>query len=246
MTPLAYSGHVSKGFKINHAAIRQMAAEIQAGFDRHAITVPITGRMGGALEVSEVELWESLLVQALYRRGAVGVNSAVPPTELDVDLTSVQVEQALQLARDDGLIESASLAGDVHLTALGRSAARAPASASLPANLVHNDFSGATFTGSNVSTASHASQTVNGHAVDVVALAELVRLIDEVVDRSALNAEQIEELEADLEVFEMQENEPSVRRKGLKRALHSVEQLAIASVGGAAATGITQLVSTLA
>lgn len=236
---------MSKGFKINHAAIRQMMGEIQSSFDRQTITVPITGRTGGVLRANDVELWESLLVHALYQKRAFAITSSILPSELALDLTDEQLKQAVQLARDDRLIEGTSLAGDVYLTAQGRAAARRPDLGSLPTSVVHNDFSGATFTGSNVSTGSHSTQTVNAAAVDAGALAELLLQIDQLIDRSQLDAEQIEELDADIELLELQKNEPLVRRRGLRRALRNVEQLAIASVGGAAATGITQLVGSL-
>ena len=133
---------MSKDFKINHAAIERMMGEIQSSFDRQTITVPITGRTGGVLAANDVEQWESLLVHALYQKGAVGIASAVVPSELVLDLTDEQLKQAVQLALDDRLIEGVSLAGDVHLTAQGRAAVRRPNVGSSPTSLVHNDFSG--------------------------------------------------------------------------------------------------------
>lgn len=110
--------------------------------------------------------------------------------------------------------------------------------------MVHNDFTGATFNGSNIATGPHSSQTVSV-AVDVELLRKFRDMALGLIDQSALAASDLENLEADLEVLDDQITDPSVKKKGLKRALQGIEQIAIEAAGSAAGTGITALLAQL-
>jgi hypothetical protein len=232
------------GFKINHAAIRQMTQEIEREFAKNPVRVPIELEDAETVSHSQPEQDELALLRALNNAGSLTISSKVDPSDLGLDLPDERVEAAAELALADRYITMPTFGGQVHLTQLGRQRAQRTAVAR-PSTIVHNNFSGATITGSNIATGNHSSQTVSTATVDVELLrtfrSEALALIDSV----ALGADELEHFEADLEVIDAQLVDPTVKRKGLKRALLNIEQIAINAAGGAAGSGLAVLISQL-
>ncbi len=235
----------SRGFKINHDAIRQMSRELEREFAKNPIRVPIEVEDAENVVYNQPEQDELVLLKALYTAGAVGITSTVMPSDLDLDLSEERVEAAVALALADQLIEIPTFSGEIHLTQLGRRRVQRATAVPRSPSVIHNDFSGATITGSNIATGDHSAQALSAMSVDIDLLRRFRAEALALIDRDALGADELDDLDADLEVIDAQLAEPSVKKKGLKRALQSIEQIAVNTVGGAAGTGLAAMVSQL-
>lgn len=234
-----------RGFKINHAAIRQMSREIEQEFAKHPIRVPIEVEGAEAVTYNQPEQDELALLTALHRSGAVGLSSTVHPSELALDLSAERIEAAIELALADRYIKMPTFAGKVHLTQSGRTRTQRASAPARSSSVVHNDFSGATITGSNIATGDNSTQSNSTVAVDVALLRQIRGEALALIDRDVLGVDVLDDLDADLEVIDAQLADPTVRKKGLKRALQSLEQIAINAAGGAGGTGLAALISQL-
>lgn len=175
--------------------------------------------------------------------GAAGPSSTVSPSDLGLELPGTRIAAAVELALDDRFIKMPTFAGEIHLTQLGRQRVQRTMTPPRSSSIVHNDFSGATITGSNIVTGDLSAQTVSVGAIDVELLRKFRSEALALIDRDALSADQLDDLDADLEVIEAQLTDPTVKKKGLKRALQSLEQIAINAAGGAAGSGLASLIS---
>ncbi len=233
------------GFKTNHAAIRQMTREIEREFAKNPIRVPIEVEDIENVAYNQPEQDELALLRALHDAGAVGISSTVRPSDLPLDLSDARVEAAVELALADSHIKMPNYGGEVHLTQVGRQRVQRATTAPRSSTIVHNDFSGATISGSNIATGSHSAQTVSAVSVDIELLRTFRSQALALIDRDAVGADELDDLDADLEVIDAQLADPTVRKKGLQRALRSIEQIAISAAGGTAASGLAALISHL-
>lgn len=234
-----------RGFTINQAGIRQMARDLEREFAKYPIRVPIEVEDAEDVVFNQPEQDEFALLRALHNAGAVSSSSAVSPSDLGLDLPDARVDVAIELALDDRLIKMPTFAGEIHLTQSGRQRVQRAIAPPRSPSFVHNDFSGATITGSNIATGDHSAQTVSVGSVDVELLRQFLSEALALIDRDALSADQLDDLDADLEVIEAQLADPTVKKRGLKRALQSIEQIAINAAGGAAGSGLATLISQL-
>lgn len=220
-------------------------ARSEREFAKNPIRVPIEVEDTENVVYNQPEQDELVLLKALHAAGAVGISSTVKPSDVDLDLPEERVDAAIDLALADRLIKMPTFGGDVHLTQLGRQRVQRATVAPRSPTVVHNDFSGATITGSNIATGDHSAQTLSAASVDIELLRKFRTEALALIDRDALGADELDDLDADLEVIDAQLAEPTVKKKGLKRALQSIEQIAINAAGGAAGTGLAALVSQL-
>lgn len=227
-----------KGFEIDKAAVRRLSKELQHELNKNPVQIPVRAN---APVLGTPEHRMHLVAQALYDAGAVDENSAVFLKDLDLNLEATMLAQARQLLSDENLIDSASLAGDTFLTSLGRRFVTDPVAGP---RVVHNDFSQSTFIHSPVTAAGSimAASQIPTEAVDL--LQQVLSVITQ-FDTSHLTDDQQDEFDADLSLLEQQANDPSVRRKGLRRAVGTVRDVVVSASGSAAGDQLLQLLRRL-
>ncbi|MGB3675048.1 MAG: hypothetical protein WA988_11445 [Candidatus Nanopelagicales bacterium] len=231
-----------QGFEINRDAVRRMAHSIESEFAKHPVTVPVVAGDPAEMTSSRPEQDELALLDGLRGVGALDMTSAVDPTDANIGLPPKRLQAAVNLARSDGYINSASYGGDVYITPQGRHRSQRAATVQGPSTMVNNDFSGATFTASNIATGDGSTQTIDS-PLNMEALRQFRYDALTTIDRCAVDPDALEDLDADLELLDAQLDNPTTLKKGLRRALMNIEQFAVNSTAGAAGAGLATLIA---